>query len=196
MSAYVRGDQKAGRRGCERIPIGPALFRHRAPIEQGGGRPKRHGEDRRPEFRCRHAEREDPDHQQNGHDRVGRADHRAAERKDAPKGRDHAHLRQQIDAEHPGGAEREVREPISKRRANIRAKRRIVRDSEQVREIAGRRGIEQRRHRHPQRRLREDRKPENQPRTRAQRFDVKGDVKHRALGHSARVSVASEGRNP
>ena len=96
---------------------------------------------------------------------MGRADHRAAERKDAPKGHDHARLRNKIDAEDPGGAEREVRQPISKRRADIRAKRRIVRDSEQVREIAGRRGIEQRRYRHPQRRLREDRKPENQPRT-------------------------------
>ena len=58
-----------------------------------------------------------------------------------------------------------------------------MRDGEQVREIAGRRGVEQRRHRHPQRRLRQHREPENQPRTRAQRFDVKGDVKHRTLEH-------------
>ena len=134
------------------------------------------------------------DHQQNGDDRVGRADQSAAQRED--ERRDYAHLRQQINAEHPGGAEGEVRDPISKRRADIRAKWRIVRNSEQVREVAGRRGIEQRRHRHPQRRLREHRKPEDQPRTRAQRFDVKGDVKHRALGHFAKVSVASEGRNP
>ena len=59
---------------------------------------------------------------------------RAAEREDAPKGDDDASLRQHIDAEHAGGAERRSRQannasggPISGR------ERRIVRDRQQVR---------------------------------------------------------------
>ena len=166
--------------GRESKPIGPALLGYRTPVEQHGRRPERHGEDRRPEFRRRHTEGEDPDHQQDRHDRMRRTDHRAAEGKDTVKGSNHAHLRQQIDAEHPGRAECKIGEPVGERRADIRTQRPVVRDRKQVREIAGRRRIQQRRHRYPQRRLCEDGQPEDQPRTRAQRFDIEGDVKHRA----------------
>ncbi len=176
-----RGDQKTRGRGREGQPIDPALFRDRAPIEQHGSRPQRHGEDRRPEFRRRHAEREDADHQQDRHHRVGRTDHRPAEREDTGEGHDHARLGHQIDAEHSGVAEHRVGEPVGQRRADIRSQRQVVRDREQMGEIAGRRRIQQRRHHDPQQRLRENRKPEHQLRTRAQCFDVERDVKHRDL---------------
>ena len=89
MKAASRGDEKERRRAAERVPVfAAALFPDRAPVEQQRGGPQRHGEHSRPEFRRRHREHGNADHQQHRHRRVGRADDRAAEREHAPICRD------------------------------------------------------------------------------------------------------------
>ncbi len=106
------------------------------------------------------------------------ADDGAAEREDAPIGRDHANLRQHIDAEQAGDAKGDLGEPISERRPDVAVEAELVTDGEKLRQIAGRRGVEQHRHREPDRGLRQRRRPKYQQRARADRFDVKRNEKH------------------
>ena len=83
-----------------------------------------------------------------------RPDDGAAEREYAPVGRDHANLRQHIDAEHAGEAERDFGEPISQRRPDAGVEAKFVTDGEEPRQPLRRRRIEHLRHRDPDRGLR------------------------------------------
>ena len=102
-----------------------------------------------------------------------------AEREHRPIGDDDADLRQHVDADEPAGEiEGELGQPERERGAEIGAELEFVSDREHVRHVAGRPGIEQRRHQRPQQRLRERRQPDRQRRARSQQFDEDGDVKH------------------
>ena len=142
-------------------------------------RPQRHGQDRRTEIGRRDREHGNADHQQHRDHRMGGADDRPAEREHAPIGRDHASLRQQIDAEQTGDAKGDLGKPVGERRTGIAAQRKLMADGQHLRQHAGRRGVEYRRHQNPQRRLRQCRQPEDQHRARTHGFNVKGYVEHR-----------------
>ncbi len=73
----------------------------------------------------------------------------AAELEHRPVGDDDADLRQQIDAEAAGDAEGDLAEPERERRPEIAAELEFVADGKQDRHVAGRRAVEQRRHRGP-----------------------------------------------
>ena len=162
----------------EQQPVGPAALADRAPIVQQDDRPQRHGEDDGPEVRCRHRKGGHPDHQQHRQRRVLRAHDRAPEREYGPIGRDHADLRQHIDAEHAGNSEHDLGEPERERRSKVGAELELVSDREHVRHVTGRTGIEQGGNQRPQQRLHQRRQPDGQRRARAQQFNENGDVKH------------------
>ncbi len=67
-----------------------------------------------------------------------RADDGAAEREHAPIGRDHANLRQRIDAEQAGAAKGDLGKPVGQRRPDAGVEAELVTDGEKLRQIAGR----------------------------------------------------------
>ena len=68
-------------------------------------------------------------------------------------------------------------------------------DGKYFNEIAGRRRIEQQRHQDPHRRLRQRDQPEQEHRTRAQRFKIEWDVEHQAPRDAIRRHRQSDPRN-
>ena len=182
----IGGEEQEPDLDRERDPVAALALAHRAPVVQQDHRPQRHGQRDRPEVRRRHREGRDADHQQHRQRRVLRADDRAAEREHRPVGHHHADLRQQVDAEQAvaGGDIGAFRQPERQRRPEIGAELQLVADREHERHVAGRPGIEQRRHQRPQRRLRQRGDPHRQRRTRAQKLDKNGNVKHGPRGRS------------
>ncbi len=67
-----------------------------------------------------------------------RPDDRAGQREDAPVSRDHANLRQRIDAEQAGQTKRDLGKPIGELRADIAVELKFVADGEKLRQVAGR----------------------------------------------------------
>ena len=71
--------------------------------------------------------------------RVARADDAAAEREHRPIGDDDAGLRQRVEPERAGDAERDLAQPEGERRPEIAAEQVFMTDGEQQRHVAGRR---------------------------------------------------------
>ena len=174
----IAREQHQGRGNAEPIPGASAVLHHRAPVVQQHQGPQRHGQDWRAEIRRRHGEQRNSRHQEHRHDGVRRTGDRATEREDAPIGRHHANLRQQVNAEHAGAAEGNLGQPISERRTDTGIEAEFMADGEKLGQVARRGCIKQHRHNEPHQRLRERRRPEHQARARAQHFDVDRYVKH------------------
>ena len=192
----IAGEQQQRCRDAERVP-GPAPpLPDRPPVMQQHDCPQCHGENGRAEIRRRHREQRNADHEQHRHGGVRRADDGAAQRKHAPIGRDHANLRQRIDAEQAGETERDLGQPIGQRRPDVAAELEFVTDGEELRQVARGRRIKHHRHDDPNDRLCQRRRPEQQVRARAQRLNVKRNVEYirpaerRRRAESSRYEVA------
>ena len=138
-------EQQQGEIDRQHVPIDAAHFAHRAPQMQDGEGPERHRQDFRPEIRGRDREEGNADHQQGRERGMALADGRAAKLEHRPIGRDHADLREHIDAGQvvAGEAEGDLREPEGQRRPKLAAEAEFLPDHQHVGDIAGRRRIEQ-----------------------------------------------------
>ncbi len=143
-------------------------------------RPERHHQNLGPEIRRADGENRDTGHQQYGEHGVTFADCLASKLEHRPIGHQDAKLRQQIDACEMSarGAQGEFGEPIGERRRVACSQRHIASDRDHVRHIAGRRGIEDRGHHEPQKRLGQRGEPEHEAWPGAQDFDQQGYGEH------------------
>ena len=177
--AFAGHQQKSGG-PAEHVPGLPISKSDSLPVAREHDGPQRHGQNRRVKIRCRYRECRYADHEQDGHNSLRRTHNGAAQPEHAPIRHDHANLRKRVDSEQPADAIGGLSEPERERRADVAVELKFVAYRQHLRQIAGRRGVEQHGHRKPQRGLRQRRYPEDNRRTRADRFKVKGNVEHRA----------------
>ncbi len=194
-----RQQQKSGfDRPCE--PNVAAALTDQLPGMQQQQRPERACQHQRTEFAAVRTERHHRHGQQHRERGLLSAYHGPRQQIQRPERDDPAKLRQQIDAEHviAGGAESDIGKPERQRRTEIGPDPVFPAIGEHGGEIAGRTSIEQHRQDQPQRRLRQHREPNDQPRPGADQFDNQRGETHemsempkRTLGPDPRPCLIS-----